>query len=173
MRRIIPLALSLMLLAMVLPGAVSAAKPGSGAGVSTPVTGTLADGGAFTGALALTKVAAQNGQLVGTGTLTGTLTDALGNVLGTVTQAVNLPLQASGTCAILHLTLGPLDLNLLGLMVHLNQIVLNIDASAVPGNLLGNLLCAVAHLLDSSGNPLGGLSALLNHILGILGGLTL
>jgi hypothetical protein len=66
-----------------------------------------------------------------------------------------------------------LDLNLLGLMVHLNQIVLNIDASAVPGNLLGNLLCAVAHLLDSSGNPLGGLSALLNHILGILGGLTL
>ena len=40
MRRIIPLALSLMLLAMVLPGAVSAAKPGSGAGVRRAVTGT-------------------------------------------------------------------------------------------------------------------------------------
>jgi hypothetical protein len=173
MRRIIPLALSLMLLAMVLPGAVSAAKPGSGAGVTTPVTGTIADaGGAFNGALTLTKVARQNGQLVGTGTLTGTLTDALGNVIGSVTQAVTLPLQASGTCAILHLTLGPLDLNLLGLLVHLNQVVLNIDAQSGPGNLLGNLLCAVAGLLDGTGG-LGGITAILNQILGILGGLTL
>ena len=172
MRRIIPLALSLMLLAMVLPGTVSAAKPGSGAGVTTPVTGTLANGGAFTGALNLTKVAVQNGQLVGIGTLTGTLTDAVGTVLGTVNQAVTLPITASGTCAILHLTLGPLDLNLLGLMVHLNQVVLNIDAQSGPGNLLGNLLCAVAHLLDGTGG-LGGISAILNRILAILGGLTL
>ena len=57
-------------------------------------------------------------------------------------------------------------------MVHLNQVVLNIDATAAPGNLLGNLLCAVAHLLDGSGG-LGGISAILNQILGILGGLTL
>jgi hypothetical protein len=171
MRRIIPLALSLMLLAMVLPGAVSAAKPATGAGVTTPVTGTLANGGAFTGALNLTRFAVQNGQLVAIGNLTGTLTNAAGDILGTINQAITLPVAASGTCAILHLTLGPLDLNLLGLMVHLNQVVLNIDAQAGPGNLLGNLLCAVAHLLDSNGLP--GLSNLLNRILGILGGLTL
>ncbi len=172
MRRIIPLALSLMLLAMVLPGAVSAAKPATGTGITTPVTGTLANGGAFTGALNLTQFAVQNGQIAALGTLTGTLTDAAGAVLGTVNQAVTLPVTAAaGTCSILHLELGPLDLNLLGLMVHLDKVVLDISAQSAPGNLLGNLLCAVSHLLDSNGLP--GLSNLLNRILGILGGLTL
>jgi hypothetical protein len=50
-----------------------------------------------------------------------------------------LPHQ-SGTCDILHLTLGPLDLNLLGLMVHLDRVVLDITAQSGPGQLLGNLL---------------------------------
>lgn len=51
-------------------------------------------------------------------------------------------------CPILHLDLGPLDLNLLGLHVHLNEVVLNIEAIPGAGNLLGNLLCAIAGLLD-------------------------
>jgi hypothetical protein len=63
--------------------------------------------------------------------------------------------------------LGPLDLNLLGLMVHLNQVVLDITAVPGAGNLLGNLLCAVAGLLDQGG-PLQGLINLLNQILGQL-----
>ena len=44
-------------------------------------------------------------------------------------------------------------------------IVLDITAESGPGNLLGNLLCAVAGLLD---NP-SGLARLLNQILAILG----
>jgi hypothetical protein len=32
------------------------------------------------------------------------------------------------TCPILHLELGPLDLNLLGLRVQLNQVVLDVTA---------------------------------------------
>jgi hypothetical protein len=53
------------------------------------------------------------------------------------------------------------------LQVHLDQVVLDITAQSGPGNLLGNLLCAVTHLLDSnaSGNAL---SNLLNQILGLL-----
>jgi hypothetical protein len=73
---------------------------------------------------------------------------------------------AARTCSVLHLTLGPLDLNLLGLTVHLDRVVLNIDAQSGSGNLLGNLLCSVAGLLD--GGPLGQLSGLLNRILGLL-----
>jgi len=73
------------------------------------------------------------------------------------------------TCGILHLVLGPLHLNLLGLHVDLNRVVLNITAHSGAGNLLGNLLCAVAGLLD---NPLTGhlgrLTNLLNRILGNL-----
>jgi hypothetical protein len=62
------------------------------------------------------------------------------------------------------LTLGPLDLDLLGLVIHLNQIHLTITAVPGPGNLLGNLLCDVANLLN---NP-SGLADLLNQILGAL-----
>jgi hypothetical protein len=73
--------------------------------------------------------------------------------------------QASGSCQILDLTLGPLDLDLLGLVVHLDQVHLNITAQRGPGNLLGNLLCAIAGLLDQPGS--GGLAALLNQLLGL------
>jgi len=53
-------------------------------------------------------------------------------------------------------------------MVHLNQVVLDITAQSGPGNLLGNLLCAVAHLLDSNAS-VTALANLLNSILGQLG----
>jgi hypothetical protein len=51
-------------------------------------------------------------------------------------------------CEILSLSLGPLDLDLLGLQVHLDEVNLQVDAQPGSGNLLGNLLCAVAGLLD-------------------------
>ena len=74
----------------------------------------------------------------------------------------------------LNLVLGPLHLNILGLQVDLNQVVLNVIAKSGAGQLLGNLLCAVAGLLD--GGPLAGLltqlQGLLTRILGIVGPLT-
>jgi len=78
------------------------------------------------------------------------------------------------TCPILHLDLGPLDLNLLGLSVHLNEVVLDVNAIPGPGNLLGNLLCAVAGLLDGVdlGGVLGGLlQNLINALIRLLEGL--
>lgn len=78
--------------------------------------------------------------------------------------------ETAAPCDILNLVLGPLDLNLLGLEIHLQRVVLDIVAVPGPGNLLGNLLCAVAGLLD--GGPLAGLlgqlRTLLNQILGLL-----
>jgi hypothetical protein len=77
-------------------------------------------------------------------------------------------------CPILHLELGPLDLNLLGLRVQLNQVVLDVTAIPGPGNLLGNLLCAVAGLLDGFdlGGVLGGLlQNLLDALIRLLEGL--
>jgi len=77
---------------------------------------------------------------------------------------------APGACDILNLVLGPLDLNILGLEVHLNQVILDIVAQSGAGNLLGNLLCAVVGLLDGGllGGLLGQLSTVLNQILAIL-----
>jgi hypothetical protein len=78
--------------------------------------------------------------------------------------------RALATCDILHLVLAPLDLNLLGLKIHLDRVVLDIVAQTGAGNLLGNLLCAVTGLLDGGlGGALGRLVNLLNDILGRLG----
>jgi len=88
-----------------------------------------------------------------------------------VSQLITLPLiGVSGSCTILTLTLGPLDLTLLGLMVHLNQVVLNITAQPGPGNLLGNLLCDVANLLNGGNlsSTLTQLVSLINQILSSL-----
>ena len=51
-------------------------------------------------------------------------------------------------------------------MVDLNQVHLQITAQQGSGNLLGNLLCAVAGLLDN--NNTGGLSGLLQSIVNLL-----
>jgi hypothetical protein len=136
-----------------------------------PVTGTIQSiAGTFNGTANITSFAVQNGQLVANGTLTGTLLDSVGNTIGTVTNTpVTLPVSTAGTgsCQILDLRLGPLDLNLLGLVVHLDVVHLNITAQQGPGNLLGNLLCAVAHLLDGNAGPnaLQQLVNLLNQII--------
>lgn len=140
------------------------------------VTGTVANGGGtFNGVLRITHVAVDSatGALTASGLLSGTLTDASGQSAGTVTNQVvsNIPLASvTGSCSILTLNLGPLDLNLLGLAVHLNQVVLNITAVPGAGNLLGNLLCAVANLLNGGnlGNLLTQLTGLLNQILAAL-----
>jgi hypothetical protein len=87
----------------------------------------------------------------------------------TDTARLRLPVTAAqGTCEILHLELGPIHLDLLGLVVDVSEITIDITAEQGPGNLLGNLLCAIAGLLDSQASP-NALAQLLNRILGLLG----
>ncbi len=135
-----------------------------------PVVGTTATGGTFRGVLDIVNFRVRDGQLVAIGELTGTLRNAAGNIIGTVTdQRLRLPVTfgAITSCDILRLRLGPLDLDLLGLVVHLDRIVLDITAEAGPGNLLGNLLCAIAGLLDGGITLNGVLRDLLRAVLGV------
>jgi hypothetical protein len=142
--------------ALALPAAGAAAAAPNAAAQPTPVaTVTNAAGqvlGTVTNVVFSTN---QAGQLIAS----GTFLDTAGNATNFVTTVT----QATGSCQILDLTLGPLDLNLLGLMVHLDTVHLNITAQQGPGNLLGNLLCAVAGLLDNT-NSTSGLAALLNRL---------
>ena len=135
-----------------------------------PVHGTTAAGDVFNGRLDINKFRVRDGRLVAVGALTGTLRNSVGDVIGTVDRIVRLPVSfgAITSCDILRLRLGPLDLDLLGLQVHLDRIVLDITAQAGPGNLLGNLLCAIAGLLDQGLNLNGILRDLLNAVLGVL-----
>lgn len=137
----------------------SAAAPS----LSVPVTGG-GSGLSLTGTLSITKFVRTTDGIGALGTLTGTVTDTLG-VTTTVVRTITIPvIIGDTTCDILHLELGPLSLDLLGLQVDLSRIILDITAEAGAGNLLGNLLCAVAGLLD---NPFG-LVKLLNQILALL-----
>lgn len=143
------------------PAVAAAVAP---AATTIPVTGTLADGTAFSGRLGNLRTSVVNGVLRLSGTITGTGLPAGGTPFSTPIQNLVTP----AGCAILTLDLGPLHLDLLGLVIDLAPVHLNITAVPGAGNLLGNLLCAIVHLLDHNG-PLTGLSALLNRLLTGLG----
>ena len=168
-----------------MPGSVVEAKNRPGGNLSVPIVGTV-DGvaGTLSGNFSISRFARADNQLVAIGTLSATVSDATGTILRTIVTPLVVPVTASAvspaasasqvaiaaTCPILHLELGPLDLDLLGLVVHLDQVVLDITAQSGAGNLLGNLLCAITGLLDPVG-PLGQLVNLLNQLLDVLGNL--
>src|ERR671933_2078385 len=128
--------------------AATAVPPSGGSGLTVPIS-FAQSGGLLNGVFTITSFSVNSaGQLVANGTFTGTA--VVGGVAQTVTDmAASAPVTATGTCQILDLTLGPLHLDLLGLVVDLNQVHLVITAKPGPGNLVGNLLCGVAHLLDN------------------------
>jgi hypothetical protein len=155
-----------------------AAKDKSASTLEVPVVGTTSAGGTFQGTAVITGFAVSGKDVVAVGTVTG-LVNGQQSVISTFTavvkqgtsEAAAAAAQPAAACNILNLVLGPLNLNVLGLVISIpNPIVLNITAVPGAGNLLGNLLCAVANLLNGGG-ALQEIANLLNQILGILAGL--
>ena len=151
--------------------------------MKSTVVGKTSEGEKVTGAFTPTRFVERDGVLWAKGFLQG----KIHHDNGTVTKfsgIKKMPVKKingqsatdartsgrAAACDVLNLVLGPLDLNVLGLEVHLQRVVLDVVAVAGAGQLLGNLLCAVAGLLD--GGPLAGLlgqlSTLLNQILAAL-----
>jgi hypothetical protein len=187
----------------VLPAAVTEAQPTrvTNQFKNIPVTGNVTDrgGGKFEGFLDINEFQVQGNRLVAVGVVRGALTKQNEAPQTVPPTPVAWPVerirsnpgrqgeeqpddetflrlaQPAPACDILHLVLGPLDLNLLGLRVQLNQVLLDITAEPGPGNLLGNLLCAIVGLLDPGGNLPGAVALLqqianlLNQIIAILG----
>lgn len=113
----------------------------------------------FDGQLVLTDLDVnENDELVASGRLKGTLSSNPRQkinqrfqnvVLGLLEQVLDILTPGSaGECPILTLDVGAIFLDLLGLQITVSEIEIDIVAVAGPGNLLGNLLCAVAGLLD-------------------------
>jgi hypothetical protein len=111
--------------------------------------------------------------LLVSGIISGNARSSSGRPLGHVTNQTftDVPATLTGgsaakeitaqavACQVLNLDIGRITLNLLGLVIDLAPI--SLDITAIPGGgLLGDLLCALANLL----NPLGPLG----EILGIL-----
>ena len=165
MKRLALLAVTgLLAVGLVLPVTTAAAKPAQNAMLNDiPVTGALTDdgvpAGTFTGTIDITQISRDGTDLLFDGTITNAATgqtEAFSDVVGVLQQQ-------GPRCQILILDLGPLHLDLLGLVVDLSAIHLDIHAVPGAGNLLGNLLCAVAGLLDP---PIGGgIGGLLDQLL--------
>ena len=174
-RRIAVLTLVFTLVALVLPFAQTQAATG----LTVPVAGKAKNGTRVTGTFTITQFVATadpTNPVGATGTLAVKLADGR-TAVSQVTMPVKFPTAAASTgttiqqltCEILELTLGPLDLNLLGLEIHLDTVHLGIDANPA-GGLLGELLCAIANLLTSGDilSILNQLLTLLNQLLGML-----
>ena len=174
--------LAVALIGAMVTASLHAKDQTSGTSLQTPITGSTSTGEHFAGTFTLQRFAVDDTKkVVAVGVVSGTVTNAAGEVVATGLSTVALPVNVNGgsaqtmalapavaaSCSILHLDLGPLSLNLLGLQVNLNEVVLDITAVPGAGNLLGNLLCSVTNVLN---NP-AGLANLLNQILGILQGL--
>jgi len=119
------------------------------------------------------SVVADAGQLLANTTVT---LDVLGH---TITQDVQIPLALGGTpgtpCDILNLSVGPLNLDVLGLVVNLDDCdggPVTVDITGVHGELLGDLLCGVAGLLDPIDQVLANLEIVGGLPQGILDDLT-
>jgi hypothetical protein len=162
------------------------------------VTGTLAkkngqgSPASFTADLLVTKFVSEGGNY-GTGQLyaVGALTNISGsdlpaNYKSLEGKVIKIPVEDYSTvdpevgdvsimqnhddptCPILNLVLGPLNLDLLGLTVFLDQVTLVIGAEPGQGQLLGNLLCSVVGLLDGGG-LLSEITGFLNSIINLIG----
>jgi len=146
-----------------LAGPASAATINRG-GTITQLKGTLEDGRRFRGRLENAKFyESRAGNLKVVGRLEGRILNDNGRVVDTVAERVrtHVAVGQRAECPILKLRTGRIFLDLLGLQLDIAPIA--IDLTAVPGNLLGNLLCAVAGLLDGPG-LLSQLIALLNAL---------
>ena len=142
--------------------------------IQSRIDGTAADGSRVSGTFTPQQFIQSGNQVLVRGVVNGVVH---GDTTRTFTAERTLPVAtiqgvqpgsgvaAAGLqCGILDLVLGPLDLDLLGLQVHLNQVVLTILAVTGANNLLGNLLCAVTGLLDGIA-IIGQIIAILNEIL--------
>jgi hypothetical protein len=121
----------------------------------------------------ITSVALVNGVLTATGTASAVIHGRTTTVpFSAPVDVTATPNPQDPTCAILNLRLGPINLNLLGLVVQTSSICLDITGFE-NGGLLGELLCGLSNGLNT-GIPLvialGHLSP--DHLDALLSGVT-
>ena len=176
----------MLLAAMAIPATAQTPTrtPVSSGSLTVPVTATITgQAEPVAGTFTIKRFVKLGDGLGAEGTLAlanGLTTAATMPVTATTTPlsgAAGPTIQQVGECEVLELTLGPLDLNLAGLEVHLDQVHLLITADpsgGLLGSLLAGLLCGsggslLAGLLENLAANLQQVINILNQILAILG----
>jgi hypothetical protein len=160
-----------------------------------PLSGAGADGVTFEGTVAVQRFVHRGGEVFAIGAVSGSLSGPAGPIGTAVYLPVAFPvdvgpaplaraergfvdpasstsdygarliLAQTETCGVLHLELGAVNLNLLGVVVATAPVVIDINGDM--GGPLGTLVCAILATL----NTVAGLVNLLNSLLGLLTGL--
>jgi hypothetical protein len=81
-----------------------------------------------------------------------------------------MPVQASGGCGVLNISLGATTVNLAGATVSLNPI--GLDISGQSGTPVGGLVCSVLNIVSSVGGLVGDVASVVNLLNSLLGSLT-
>ena len=153
-------------------------KDGSG-----PLQLPIAGSGAFAGTLSIQRFEPRGDHVVAIGIVTGSIpgvgTALVGEValpvqVGPGSQGAAAPnrlvaQQQAATCQALHLEIGAVNLNVLGLQVMTQPIVIDLSGdSSAP---VGNLVCTILQTLNNVVGLVGLLNQLLGALTGLVGGL--
>ena len=182
----IPIALALLATAAIAAPSVKDAKDNQGS-LQVPIAGSATSGAAFAGTLSILRFEARGNQVVAVGIVRGTVAGvgtalagevALPVTVGPASQATPasnaLMMQQPGaqqqaTCTALNLSVGAVNLNLLGLTVATQPI--SIDISGDSSAPVGNLVCTILDTLNNVVGLVGLLNQLLGAVTGLVGGL--
>lgn len=156
--------------------------------ISWPLEGPNGETGTFTGTVSDLAFSEDDGVLLD-GVLNGII-DTGGDPVRVVDQPLAGPVTPSvvgsipsqqfvdnptqpepdpDKCDVLYLDIQPITLNLLGLEVLTSRITVDVNAVPGEGNLAGNLVCALAGLLDGTPDAIAEITDQLNQVVGELG----
>jgi len=191
--------LALMTIAFVLPPTTGTADPKRPALV-LPLSGAGSGGVTFRGTVAVQRFALKDGEVVAIGAVSGSLSGPAGPIGTSIYLPVAFPVHVRGliaraergrihpaslsspdsgarvifaqatTCGVLHLDLGAVNLNLLGVVVTTTPVTIDINGDTAGP--LGNLVCAILNTVNTVVDLVNLLNSLLGVVTGLLGGLT-
>jgi hypothetical protein len=195
--RLVPLAL--MTIPFVLPPTTATAdqRPAAKALV-LPLTGAASGGVVFNGTVAVQRFVEWDGEVFAIGAVSGTLSGPAGPIGTSFLLPVAFPVHVGNgptaravrgldrpaspgsgarvilaqatTCGVLHLDLGAVNLNLLGVTVATTPVTIDINGDTAGP--LGNLVCAVLGTLNNVAGLVNTLNSVLGLVTGLLGGVT-
>ena len=98
---------------------------------TAPATGTFwspsGTMGSFSGSYRLERLVTEYGQLAAAGVFTGDLVDADGTAVGTGSRRHTAAAEATGDGTAWQVTVGPVDVNVLGFMVRMDEVTVRLS----------------------------------------------
>jgi hypothetical protein len=142
-------------------------KPAGVSGEIAAGVNGVAAGSEFSGTFTLQRFVSDSGRLLALGVLTDI--PGVSATSRSTLRPVRIPVTAvSRSCEMLRVDLGPIDLNLEGATLHVNEFA--VQVSDTTNGLLAQSLCSVANAPDDAASLIAQLNELLDLVGCLMGG---